>query len=205
MNFFQFTFHSTVSFLLIFRSFSLTSLAFFRNLIKINAENATSTQRGNEETDEYRKPYGLEIYENDNLQTLFNWKEKQYLEIIGGGMFIHYNSKLCMDEVHSLQNITIYDRAHDSLSYSTNGYDETCHAIGVCSACNFLLNGFEFIARFFVGLHAFHMIKSHSDVEIYWNIRDFGADRRLIGYFVYYIEAPSQNITYFTGLDACST
>lgn len=114
-----------------FRSFTLTSLSFFRSLTKIDVQNATSTLKGNDElSDEYIRPYGLEIYENDNLQTLFNWKEKQHFEIIGGGMFIHYNSKLCMSEVHNLQSITDYDRSHDSLGYNTNGYDETCHATG---------------------------------------------------------------------------
>ncbi|XP_037024590.1 insulin-like peptide receptor [Bradysia coprophila] len=171
--------------LTIFRSFSLTSLAFFRNLNKIKVQNITSTVKGNDElSDEYQRLYGLEIYENDNLQTLFNWKETQQLEIIGGGMFIHYNSKLCMNEVHNLQNITVYDRTHESFGYSTNGYDESCQATRI---------------------YAFHIVNSYSDVQIYWNISDFGSNRRLIGYFVYYIEAPSQNITYFSGLDACST
>ncbi|KAG4072256.1 hypothetical protein HA402_004188 [Bradysia odoriphaga] len=97
--------------LTIFRSFSLTSLAFFRNLNKINVSNETSNTKGNDQqSDEYKRLYALEIYENENLQTLFNWKEKQYFEIIGGGMFIHYNSKLCMNEVHNLQNITVHNR-----------------------------------------------------------------------------------------------
>lgn len=69
--------------------------------------------------------------ENDNLQTLFDWKEKLQFEITGGGMSFHYNSKLCMGEIHSLQNMTKYDRTHDSIGYDTNGYDEICHATGV--------------------------------------------------------------------------
>lgn len=116
-----------------FRSFSLTSLSFFRNLYKIAADNATMMTRDNEEV--IRNPYAIEIIENDNLQTLFDWKEKLNFEITGGGMSFHFNSKLCVNEIHSLQDITTYDpyydRAHDSIGYETNGYDEICHATGV--------------------------------------------------------------------------
>lgn len=82
-----------------------------------------------------RNPYAIEIIENDNLQKLFDWKEKLYFAITGGGMSFHFNSKLCVNEIHALQDITkydlYYDRAHDSIGYETNGYDEICHATGV--------------------------------------------------------------------------
>lgn len=79
-------------------------------------------------------PYALEITENDNLQRLFDWKEKLQFEIVGGGMSFHFNAKLCVNEIHSLQDITYgpaYNRSHDSIEYDTNGYDEICHATGV--------------------------------------------------------------------------
>lgn len=78
-----------------------------------------------------KEPHGLEIIENDNIQTLFNWKDKLNFKIIGGGMSFHYNSKLCIDEIHNFQRMTEYDNTHDSIGYDTNGYDETCHATGV--------------------------------------------------------------------------
>ncbi|KAJ6649870.1 Insulin receptor-related protein [Pseudolycoriella hygida] len=165
----------------VYRSFSLTSLSFFRNLNKINADNATFYSRNNSV---HHYPYALEITENDNLQTLFDWKEKLQFEITGGAMSFHFNAKLCMNEIHNLQDITTYNRTNDTIGYDTNGYDEICHATGI---------------------FVFHVVHSHSDVRIYWNISDFGANKKLIGYFVYYIEADVQNITYFSGLDACST
>lgn len=109
----------------IFRSFSLTSLSFFRNLNTINADNATALTK--DQSTEFANPYALEVTENDNLQTLFNWKEKLQFKITGGGMAFHFNSKLCMNEIHSLQDITDYNREHDSIGYDTNGYDEICH------------------------------------------------------------------------------
>lgn len=78
------------------------------------------------------------------------------------------------------------------------------HVMQLVCAWSFLLNGFVFNVHFFAGLYTMHLIKSKSEAQIFWNIIDFGSDRRLIGYFVYYIEAPLQNINYFTGLDACS-
>lgn len=109
---------------ILLRSFSLTSLSFFRNLNLINTTDMP-------ETEKFKNPYAIEITENDNLQTLFDWKDKLNFTMIGGGMSFHYNSKLCMEEIHSFQRITDYNDTHDSIGYDTNGYDETCQATGV--------------------------------------------------------------------------
>lgn len=105
-----------------FRSFGLTSLKFFRKLNKINKEPPTYRY----DPYDHGRLYALEISDNENLQTLFDWNEKQQIEIIGGAILINDNPKLCVTEIYNLQKIANYNRTNDYISYDTNGYEMVC-------------------------------------------------------------------------------
>jgi len=67
------------------------------------------------------------LYENPNLQTIWDWNEKKYFKILNGHIFFHYNNKLCLSVIKELQNkINASDTSKDFVSTESNGYKHTC-------------------------------------------------------------------------------
>ncbi|CAN9503462.1 unnamed protein product [Ophioblennius macclurei] len=155
------------------RSYALVSLSFFRKLRVIRGE---EQEIGN---------YSFYALDNQNLRQLWDWS-KHKLTIQQGRMFFHYNSKLCMSEIHKMEEVTGTKerQAKNDIASKTNGDQASCE--------NHVLK--------------FTQIRTMSDKimvkwEPFWP-KDF---RDLLGFMVLYKEAPFQNVTEFDGQDACGS
>ncbi|XP_056148525.1 insulin receptor a [Lampris incognitus] len=155
------------------RSYALVSLSFFRKLRVIRGE---VQEVGN---------YSFYALDNQNLRQLWDWS-KHKLTILQGRMFFHYNSKLCMSEIHKMEEVTGTKgrQVKNEISSKTNGDQASCE--------NQVLK--------------FTQVRTLSDKiiikwEPFWP-PDF---RDLLGFMVLYKEAPFQNVTEFDGQDACGS
>uniref|UniRef100_A0A3Q3ER92 Tyrosine-protein kinase receptor n=1 Tax=Labrus bergylta TaxID=56723 RepID=A0A3Q3ER92_9LABR len=155
------------------RSYALVSLSFFRKLHVIRGE---EQEIGN---------YSFYALDNQNLRQLWDWS-KHKLTILQGRMFFHYNSKLCMSEIHKMEGVTGTKerQVKNDIASKTNGDQASCE--------NHVLK--------------FTVIRTGSDKilvkwEPFWP-PDF---RDLLGFMVLYKEAPFQNVTEFDGQDACGS
>lgn len=156
------------------RSFPLTSLNFLKNLRIIH---------GNKLEDNW---YSLVVLENQNLQELWDWSSRPQglqLKIVKGHLRFHYNPKLCMSEIDKLQNI--------SGAPNYTNFDVARESNGDKVACNV------------VNLNVNSTVTSSTSVLIEWERCVLPDPRSVLGYMVYYIEAPEQNLTEHDGLDAC--
>lgn len=154
----------------IFRSPAITSLSFFRSLRIITGVHFDNA------------PYTFIIVSNENLQELWNFNEKKSLELSRGNLLVHYNSKLCLDQINQLQTLLNTNKSADYISHVSNGYEQTCSAISLVTECNNITN---------------------ISAVISWNKIDVNETQKIIGYLVYYIVAPSQNVSHL-GIDTCA-
>jgi insulin receptor len=156
------------------RSFPLTSLNFLKNLHIIHGNRLEDNR------------YALLVLENQNLQELWNWSARPHdlrLKILKGHLRFHYNPKLCLSEIDKLQEI--------SGAPNYTNFDVARESNGDKVACNVIT------------LHANSTAKSPTSVLIEWEPCLLPDPSSVLGYMVYYIEAPEQNITEHDGLDAC--
>uniref|UniRef100_H3DBQ6 Tyrosine-protein kinase receptor n=1 Tax=Tetraodon nigroviridis TaxID=99883 RepID=H3DBQ6_TETNG len=156
------------------RSYALVSLSFFRKLRLI---------RGEEQ--ETGRNYSFYAFDNQNLRQLWDWS-KHKLSILQGRMFFHYNSKLCMSEIHKMEEVTgtKQRQVKNDIALKTNGDQASCET--------YVLN--------------FTQVRTMSDkIMVKWKSfwpQDY---RDLLGFMVLYKEAPFQNVTEFDGQDACGS
>ncbi|KAM9097937.1 insulin receptor isoform X1 [Sarcophilus harrisii] len=155
------------------RSYALVSLSFFRKLHLIRGE---SLEIGN---------YSFYALDNQNLRQLWDWS-KHNLTIAKGKLFFHYNPKLCLSEIHRMEEVsgTKGRQEKNDIALKTNGDQASCE--------NERLK--------------FSSIRTTHDKillrwEPYWP-PDF---RDLLGFMLFYKEAPYQNVTEFDGQDACGS
>lgn len=104
-------------FLKVYRSITITSLSFFKNLTVIHGRVLENSQ------------YSLIVYEMNNLQTLFNTPNKAKLTLKKGTIFFHYNAKLCLTEIYELKSILKVDITSFGVSMESNGFMATCHSV----------------------------------------------------------------------------
>ncbi|GIY26330.1 insulin receptor [Caerostris darwini] len=163
-------------YLKIARSFPLVSLNFLRDLTVIHGEQLD------------KKEYALLVLDNQNLQELWNWESrKTKLRIEGGKVFFHFNSKLCPNKIKELQKYAeVKEWDERDVSPSSNGDRVACNVIDM----NITVWG---VKPNVVGLSWKNFRKTHGDMDF----------RSLLGYVIYYREAPDQNVTIFDGRDAC--
>ncbi|XP_023210808.1 insulin-like peptide receptor isoform X2 [Centruroides sculpturatus] len=164
-------------FLKIARSFPLVSLNFLKNLEMIRGENLEI------------KDYSFLVLENENLKELWDWTNKpKTLTILNGKIFFHFNSKLCLSKINDLKkyaNVTM-DWDDRDVSPSSNGDRVACDL----SEMNITILG----------------MTSTSAVFQWMNFRHSMLDRRsLLGYVIYYREAPTMNVSMYDGHDACGS
>ncbi|MEE6507863.1 hypothetical protein FKM82_017163 [Ascaphus truei] len=155
------------------RSYALVSLSFFRKLHLIKGE---VLEPGN---------YSFYALDNANLRQLWDWN-KHNLSITHGKLFFHYNPRLCLAEIHHMEEISgtkgLQDR--NDISAKTNGDQASCE--------DDLLN--------------FNYIKtSYDKVLLKWDAYWPPDFRDLLGFMLHYKEAPYQNVTEFDGQDACGS
>lgn len=153
----------------IYRSPVITSLSFLRNL-RIIRGNSSEIQK-----------YTFVIMSNENLQELWNWNEKISLQLTRGNLLVHFNSKLCLNQIHKLQQLLQTNVTADFISTESNGYEQTCSANIIVTESNVL---------------------SSSSVEITWNKINISNSEKIVGYIVYYIVAPTTTVTHL-GIDTC--
>lgn len=162
-------------YLKIVRSFPLISLNFLKNLRVI---------RGN---DIDNSKYTLLVMDNQNLQELWDWSLHKEISIKSkdgpGKIFFHLNPKLCLYKIEML-------REKAGLGPFTD-YEVAPNSNGDKVACNVT----ELKTR--VGK------KSPWGAVIEWEPFVHHDARSLLGYVVYFIEAPNRNVTMYDGRDAC--
>uniref|UniRef100_A0AAZ3RTX2 Tyrosine-protein kinase receptor n=1 Tax=Oncorhynchus tshawytscha TaxID=74940 RepID=A0AAZ3RTX2_ONCTS len=129
--------------------------------------------------------YSFYAHDNQNLRQLWDWTQHN-LSILQGRMFFQLNAKLCMSEIRKMEEVTGTRDRHtkNNIVSKTNGDQASCK--------NRTLR--------FTQVRATHdkiMIKW----EPFWP-PDF---RDLLGFMVFYKEAPYPNVTEFDGQDACGS
>ncbi|XP_076354454.1 insulin receptor-like isoform X3 [Tachypleus tridentatus] len=161
-------------FLKVFRSYSLVSLNVLKNLKVIHGQ-----QRD-------KQSYSLLVYNNQNLEDLWNWKNQNYtLQFGQGKIFFHFNPKLCVDKIKELRNYSnVRDWDDRDVSPSSNGDRVACNV---------------------TSLQVFLWLVCSNVAGIKWeNFREKVGDKQsLLGYTVHYRKANEKNITVFDGQDAC--
>lgn len=102
-------------FLKIRRSYALVSLSFFRKLHLIRGE---TLEIGN---------YSFYALDNQNLRQLWDWS-KHNLTITQGKLFFHYNPKLCLSEIHKMEEVsgTKGRQERNDIALKTNGDQASC-------------------------------------------------------------------------------
>ncbi|CAK1540177.1 unnamed protein product [Leptosia nina] len=157
----------------IVRSYPLVSLMFLKNLERIGGRGTDNTGQS------------LYIFNNPNLELLWDWSSGKKIEIISGRLFIHFNPKLCYNQIEKLKNMTRDPMTtfNDlTVSKDNNGDQASC---------------------FQDTLH----LKVHSLVNrvaiLTWDMYCSEDSRKLIGYSIYYIQA-QHNVTLYGQRDACS-
>lgn len=155
----------------IYRSPAITSLSFFRKLHTIHATGTLESDK-----------YSIILISNENLQSIWDWREKPNFQLGRGNLLVQYNSKLCLDEIHVMQKRLGTNTSLDLISTESNGYEETCTAIRISASAEAV---------------------SFSNVTITWEQFVIPPTQKLMGYMIYYIEAPQRNITHM-GVDSCT-
>ncbi|XP_041424918.1 insulin receptor isoform X1 [Xenopus laevis] len=155
------------------RSYALVSLSFFRKLRLIRGE---VLEAGN---------YSFYALDNPSLRQLWDW-HKHNLTIIHGKLFFHHNPRLCLSQIHQMEEVTGTKGRQDKndIATKTNGDQASCED----------------------NLLTFNFIKtSHDMVLLRWDAYWPPDYRDLLGFMVHYKEAPFQNVTEFDGQDACGS
>ncbi|XP_071643096.1 insulin-like receptor-like [Temnothorax longispinosus] len=162
-------------YLKIVRSFPLISLNFLKNLRVI---------RGNQLEN---NKYSLAVLDNQNLQELWDWNTHPNITIMSqkgpAKLFFHFNPKLCLHEIEKLREKAKLEEFTDhDVASSSNGDKVACNVTELKTKVT---------------------KKSSRGAIIEWKAFTHHDTRSLLGYVVYFIEAPNQNITMYDGRDAC--
>ncbi|KAG8454851.1 hypothetical protein GDO86_001174 [Hymenochirus boettgeri] len=155
------------------RSYALVSLSFFRKLSFIRGE---VLEGGN---------YSFYALDNPSLRQLWDW-HKHNLTIVHGKLFFHYNPRLCLAEIHHMEEVTGTKGRQDKndIATKTNGDQASCEDNV---------------------LHINHIRTLHDKVLLKWDPYWPPDYRDLLGFMVHYKEAPYENVTEFDGQDACGS
>lgn len=75
----------------------------------------------------FSRNYSFYAFDNQNLRQLWDWS-KHKLTIQQGRMFFHYNSKLCMSEIHKMEEVTGTKerQVKNDIASKTNGDQASC-------------------------------------------------------------------------------
>nr|BBI47313.1 insulin-like peptide receptor 1 [Gnatocerus cornutus] len=127
--------------------------------------------------------YVFVVLDNQNLQELWDW-EKKDLRITNGRLFFHFNPKLCLKEIRKLEKKTNMTNVTEiEVAPNSNG-DKIA-----CDLRELKLEGPKVIRS--------------KGVVLEWDQFKMDDTRKLLGYIVFYIEAPTRNVTLYDGRDAC--
>ncbi|KAK6311155.1 hypothetical protein J4Q44_G00192100 [Coregonus suidteri] len=129
--------------------------------------------------------YSFYAHDNQNLRQLWDWTQHN-LSILQGRMFFQLNAKLCMSEIRKMEEVTGTRDRHtkNNIVSKTNGDQASCEN---------------------QELRFSQVRATHDKIMIKWEPfwpPDF---RDLLGFMVFYKEAPYPNVTEFDGQDACGS
>ena len=128
------------------------------------------------------------LTDNQNLQQLWDWdKRPDSFIILSGRIAVHFNPKLCPDEIQKLTGIinqTRGDHKFPEVFQSSNGEKSACNEDKLSLEVKQSLP------------HALHIEWGNYSARM-------ADSRALLGYVIYSIEAPSGNVTVYEGRDAC--
>lgn len=161
------------------RSSAFLTLDYFRSLSLIQYEPDPDEKNPKEET-----KYALEITHNTNLHELFRFENasRPNITIVGGGILIDSNEKLCPQMIYkSMENVT-YNSTHMYIGQETNGESAIC-----------VFKEFE------------TSVERHSSsvVSILWPPFEVDVGDELLGYTVFFLKT-DKNVTINTGFDSCA-
>lgn len=126
---------------------------------------------------------GLKVMENSNLQALFT----QNVTIERGRIQFHFNAKLCMNIIEKFKDNVVDLRGVSKLppeevAPNSNGDKTACNVTNLNVTVNAVM---------------------HNLAVLYLQPLTYDDERQLLGYLLYYMPAPYQNVTMFDGRDAC--
>ncbi|XP_022822155.1 insulin-like receptor isoform X1 [Spodoptera litura] len=158
------------------RAFPLVSLMFLKKLRKIT---------GSWEPGAKNRGQVIHIFNNPNLELLWDWPSHGPIDIVGGSLFIHLNPKLCYINILPLKNMTREPRSNFTeieVSEDNNGNQASCLPDK---------------------LHVKASQLYDKAVVLSWNMYCPEDMRKLLGYSIYYI-ATDLNVTLYEQRDVCS-
>uniref|UniRef100_A0A673HZH4 Tyrosine-protein kinase receptor n=1 Tax=Sinocyclocheilus rhinocerous TaxID=307959 RepID=A0A673HZH4_9TELE len=127
--------------------------------------------------------FSFNAFDNQNLRQLWDWN-KHNLTVLNGRMYFGYNSKLCKSEILRMEEVT--GTKHRKNDINIPAYAD----LAFCE--NQVLN--------------FTQIRTTSDkILIKWQAFWPSDFRDLLGFMVFYKEAPYKNVTEYDGQDACGS
>ncbi|XP_053673826.1 insulin-like peptide receptor [Anopheles nili] len=126
--------------------------------------------------------FSLMVYENSNLQRLWNFEHKTSLRLLSRGMYFRNNELLCNSHIKLLRRIAEYDNTSDTIDWGSNGYMQACHVQ-------------HFPARV-------EVLSSHN-ATVYWTKHKVSTQHRLQGYQIYFIRTTVDKSPY-EDRDTCS-
>nr|AVT56260.1 insulin receptor 1 [Boisea trivittata] len=127
--------------------------------------------------------YALVVLDNQNLVELWDWDNRDTEFIINGKLFFHFNPKLCLSKIEKLKEVAgLPDYTELEVASNSNGDKVACNVME---------------------LNVTVYKKTSIAALIKWKQFDHYDSRTLLGYVVYFIEAPYRNVTMYDGRDAC--
>ncbi|KAG7198161.1 hypothetical protein KM043_005580 [Ampulex compressa] len=162
-------------YLKVVRSFPLISLNFLKNLRVIRGLQLDNGK------------YSLVVLDNQNLQELWEWDTHPAISIYSdqapGKVFFHFNPKLCLYKIEMLREKTgLHPFTDLEVAPNSNGDKVACNV---------------------TELKTRTVMMWPMTALIEWEVFEHYDTRSLLGYVVYFIEAPNQNVTMYDGRDAC--
>ncbi|KAK9967344.1 hypothetical protein ABG768_001747 [Culter alburnus] len=129
--------------------------------------------------------YSFYATDNQNLRQLWDWS-KHNLTILNGRMFFLHNTKLCKSEILRMEEVT---GTKDSITKN----EISIPAYGDQAFCENQVLKFTQIRT------------THDKILIKWEPFWPSDFRDLLGFMVFYKEAPYRNVTEYDGQDACGS
>ncbi|XP_055620712.1 insulin-like receptor isoform X2 [Toxorhynchites rutilus septentrionalis] len=124
----------------------------------------------------------LYIVENQNLQELFDHN----VTIADGKLFFYNNPMLCVNKIKDLRKVNPKIEIDNEAQLAANNGDRAACEITELQT-------------------AIKSISSETAIIQWAPFTQLADSRQLLGYVLYYIDAPFQNVTFFDGRDACNT
>ncbi|XP_075974749.1 insulin-like receptor [Anticarsia gemmatalis] len=159
------------------RTKPLVSLMFLKKLRKIHGYWDTTSSK--------YKGQVLHIFNNPNLELLWDWSTHGNIDISGGSLFIHSNPKLCYNKILPLKDMIRDPKSNfteNEVSDQNNGNQVSCMPDTL-------------------QLRASQLCQTA--VVLTWNMYCLEDSRKLLGYSVYYMPT-EEDVTLYDQRDVCS-